>query len=614
MHIFGKTKAGAVALLIAGGLTLLAGTGILDRPDLAAADALYQQREASDGRIVLVGIDEQALEEYGPYQQWGRDILAETLEKLNRSDSVRPAVIAIDILYTGETGTEADTRLAEAAGRYGNVITAAKAEYDNSLIGNGAGDYVLGKSVVMKQPYAALENVTVQGHINVGVDRDGVLRHHLLEIVLPDGSRVPSMALEAARMYRESRGEEEISLPPVDGRGFWYLPFCGAPEDFEEISLSRVLSGEVPAESFSGKIVFIGPYAAGLQDSYITAADHTQQMYGVEYQANAVQALLWGRYKKEAGNGLQLALLFLILLAAMAGFWQRPVKSSTLLWAVLCGGWIPACRWLYGRGYVFHVLWVPVGVTVLYVGSLAANYIRAALDRRRVTGTFERYVAPEIVGELLKEGSDKLALGGKLATIAVLFVDVRGFTSLSELLPPEEVVQILNRYLTLFSDCILRNGGTLDKFVGDQAMAFWGEPLHQEDYVIKAVRAAVEMVEGGRSISEELKEHYGRPVSFGIGIHLGEAVVGNIGSHRRMDYTAVGDTVNTAARLEANAPGGSIYISRAVADALAGRIEADSLGDTVKLKGKKEGFEVLELKRILGGVAGQENNRNVTKS
>lgn len=600
MRISGKIKTAAMALLIAGGLTFPAGMGILDRPDLAAADALYQQREASDGKIVLVGIDGQALEEYGPYHQLGRDILAETLEKLNRSDSVRPAVIAIDILYTGETGTEADIRLAGAAGRYGNVITAAEAKYDNPLIEDGAGDYTLGQSVTLNEPYAALGNVTARGHITASPDReDGVLRHHLLEITLTDGSRVPSMALKAAQMYRESRGEEAVSLPPVDGRGRWYLPFCGVPGDFEEISLSRVLSGEIPAEYFSGKIVMVGPYAAGLQDSYITAADHTRQMYGMEYQANAVQALLWGRYKKEAGDGLQLAVLFAILLAAMAGFWQRPVKSATLLWAVLGGGWVLACRWLYGQGVVLHVLWAPVGVTVLYAGSLAANYIRAALDRRRVTGTFERYVAPEIVGELLKEGTDGLALGGKLSTIAVLFVDVRGFTSLSELLPPEEVVRILNRYLTLFSDCILRNGGTLDKFVGDQAMAFWGEPLHQEDYVMKAARTAVEMVEGGRGISEEIKEYYGRPVSFGIGIHLGEAVVGNIGSRRRMDYTAIGDTVNTAARLEANAPGGTIYISRAVADALAGRIQADSLGDTVKLKGKKEGFEVLKLNRIL---------------
>ncbi len=181
----------------------------------------------------------------------------------------------------------------------------------------------------------------------------------------------------------------------------------------------------------------------------------------------------------------------------------------------------------------------------------------------------------------------------------MLFVDVRGFTTMSEMLSPPQVVEILNRYLTLIADCILKNGGTLDKFVGDAAMAFWGAPLPQEDYVMRAVQAAADMVNGSKALSEELMAQFGRTVSFGIGVHVGEAVVGNIGSPQRMDYTAIGDTVNTSARLEANAPGGTIYISRAVADALEGRIRTTSLGDTIKLKGKKDGFEILTLDEIL---------------
>ena len=182
----------------------------------------------------------------------------------------------------------------------------------------------------------------------------------------------------------------------------------------------------------------------------------------------------------------------------------------------------------------------------------AMNYIHSALEKRRVTAIFKRYVAPEIVNEILKEGSDALELGGKLTNIAVLFVDVRGFTTMSERLQSKQVAEILNRYLTLIVDCILRNGGTLDKFVGDQAMAFWGAPLRHDDDALKAmqaVRTAMDMVEGARGICAELKEKYGRTVSFGIGVHLGEAVVGNIGSPQRMDYTAIGDTVNTAARV-----------------------------------------------------------------
>lgn len=211
--------------------------------------------------------------------------------------------------------------------------------------------------------------------------------------------------------------------------------------------------------------------------------------------------------------------------------------------------------------------------------------------------TFKRYVAPEIVDEIIRQGTDSLELGGHLCEIAVLFVDIRGFTSMSEVLKPTQVVEILNSYLTLTASCIMKHGGTLDKFIGDAAMAFWGAPLPQEDFVMNAARAAVDMAEGARALSEDLKERFGRTVSFGIGIHVGPAVVGNIGAEARMDYTAIGDTVNTASRLESNAPGGTIYISRAVAEALGGRIRTSFIGE-LKLKGKAEGFEVYNLEGL----------------
>ena len=131
-------------------------------------------------------------------------------------------------------------------------------------------------------------------------------------------------------------------------------------------------------------------------------------------------------------------------------------------------------------------------------------------------------------------------------------------------------------------------------------MAFWNAPLAQEDYVMQACRAAMAMAEGAKPLAEQLERQYGHTVSFGIGVHVGPAVIGNIGAPMRMDYTAIGDTVNTAARLEANAPGGTIYISRAVADRLEGRLRVTSLGDSIKLKGKAEGFEVLIMEEILG--------------
>ena len=223
-----------------------------------------------------------------------------------------------------------------------------------------------------------------------------------------------------------------------------------------------------------------------------------------------------------------------------------------------------------------------------------------------MTETFQRYVDPVIMNELLKGDSKTLNLGGELKNIAVLFVDIRGFTTMSEALPPTTVVEILNRYLTLTTECIRKHHGTLDKFVGDCTMAFWNAPLEQENPVLLACLAAEDMIRGSKKLGDELLARYGREISFGVGIHWGSAVVGNIGTPFRMDYTAIGDTVNTAARLEANARGGTILISRAVADILGSRADVTSLGNSIKLKGKAPDFEIL----ILNSLKGLEEDKN----
>ena len=243
---------------------------------------------------MLVQIDERALEELGPYSQWSRDVLAEVIEILNQSEEIRPAVIGLDVLCSGETQPQADERLAQAAGRYNNVVTASAAEFGTAVEQRADGEYTLRPNTVLsyEEPYAALRDVSAQGHINAMLDVDGILRHHLLQIQAPGVGEVPSMALLAAQKYRESCGQEPVVPPPVDARGFWYLPYCGTPGDFDSsISVAAVINGEIPPEYFSGKIVLIGPYAAGLQDSYMTSIDHARPMYGVEYQANAIQAL-----------------------------------------------------------------------------------------------------------------------------------------------------------------------------------------------------------------------------------------------------------------------------------------------------------------------------------
>lgn len=205
-----------LAALAAVFMTLLAASGLLNTLDWTAADAWYQTRSAPEEDIVLVGIDQRAVEEIGPYQEWGRDIIAMAIEALNESEDCRPAAIAVDVLYVGETDEGADQWLAEAAGAYGNVVTASAAQFADTFQEGADGIFRRQRFLVqtLDEPFPALREVTTQGHINAMLDTDGILRHHLLYVDLPDGRRLPSMALAAAELYRDYHGLGPVELPP----------------------------------------------------------------------------------------------------------------------------------------------------------------------------------------------------------------------------------------------------------------------------------------------------------------------------------------------------------------------------------------------------------------
>ncbi len=604
----------AASLLVT---VLIAAGGVLDRIDSWVGDKLYQQPVALDGEIIVIGIDERALEEIGQYNTWDRSIMAMALEKLAADPEKRPAVVAIDTLYSGESDDEADRRLVDAAKELGNVVTASFATFGTKT------DFIDGKfifndSAVISydEPFGALKEASTVGHINAMYDSDGILRHAML-YVEPEIStaadvsdfntlqgngykQIYSMPYITATLYAKYHNIE-IKRPPVSSQGRFYVAYSAMPGGYNDgYSLADLLNGEITPDEFAGKAVFIGPYTVGFQDAFFTPISRSKQMYGVEYQANVVQQILDGNYKKEVRAFPQAIVLFAICAIAFFFFQKTKIKISTPIAVVIIGPSVGAAYLLYNvkigeTGHVIHPLWVPVGVLILYIASIVIHYVRSAMEKQRVSRTFERYVAPEIVREILKEGTENLSLGGKTCDIAVLFVDVRGFTTMSERLNPEQVVFILNKYLTMASECVEKNKGTLDKFVGDAMMAFWGAPLPQGDAVYNAVKTAMDIVEGAARVSDELKAEIGEELRVGVGVNYGPAVVGNMGAERHMDYTAIGDTVNTAARLEANAPGGKVYISRAVVDALGDRIETVSLGATIKLKGKADGFEVLEV-------------------
>lgn len=580
--------AGALAVTVIFGFA-----GILDKLDGMAQDALYQQPSALSGEIIMICIDDKALDRFGPYNTWDRNIMASALEKLAADPAHLPAVVAIDTIYTGHTTPEADKRLAEAASKL-DVVTASFAQIGTQIVEDENGNLYYDRGAVSgySLPYEELRDVTTQGHVNAVCDTDGILRHALLSIDV-DGGKIYSMAYTTAKKYADRMGIS-ITEPQTRG-GYYYVSYSALPEGFYDgYSLADLVDGNMPADAYEGKTVLIGPYAVGLQDEYFTAIDHSRHMYGMEYQANVIQMILDGNYKSELPDLPQRLVLFVVCFICFYAFQKTSFRVSSGVMAGVVAAALAVTYAMYSAGIVMHPLWIPVGVFVLYLVSIVIRYLISALEKQRVTRTFERYVAPEIVAEILKEGTENLSLGGKLCDIAVLFVDIRGFTTMSERLDPEKVVYILNRYLTMTSGCVEKHRGTLDKFVGDAMMAFWGAPIPQEDAVLNAVRTAADIVKGARVVSLELKDEIGEELRVGVGVHYGPAVVGNMGAERHMDYTAIGDTVNTAARLEANAPSGTVYISRSVADALGDRIVYESLGNTVHLKGKSD-FEVLKL-------------------
>ena len=371
--------------------------GGLHRLDRWVQDWLFQQRGSASSEIVIIGIDEETLAELGPYGPNYRTFMAYALEKLASDPEHRPAVVAIDVLYEGATGSDPDAQLAAAAEKLGNVVTASMAEFGSVVTWeNGRAVSLNGSAVVnYVEPYPALRDVTVQGHINAMPDKDGILRHALLYVKTPDNGQVYSMASQIARLYCEKKGQA-FSLPTVNAAGHYYVPFTGKPGDyFDGYSLYKLLMGQIPSGTWAGKAVLIGPYATSLQDSYFTAADKAIPMYGVEYQANVIQSLLDRNLKTEVDDPVQLLLVGMLCLAASFVFFRGKTRTAAIVCASLFAVGFLLPWLLYLAGFVVHVLWLPVAAVLLYLASVIAHYIQASRERRALALEKER-IATEL--------------------------------------------------------------------------------------------------------------------------------------------------------------------------------------------------------------------------
>lgn len=566
-------------------------TGVLGTLDKSAEDMLYHHAGNVDANIKIIKIDDRTMNQMGEFSTWNRDVYAELVERICVSEDIRPAVIGFDILFSSEKDAESDARFAAACDKYDNVVTGFSYVFTKEVTSDANGNLVVnGMSVSEKVvPYQALREVTGQGFVNSLTDEDdNIIRSTFLYFDEEDGTRTRSFSSAIYEKYMEASGK--VAVYPTDGNGMSFR-YTGESGDYENVSLIDVINGTVPAEAFDGCIVLVGAYAAGMLDSYFVPVDPSRQMYGVEIHANAIQALMEGKALSTwpaLANGILAAVVAFILAVVCDRLSVAKVVIVCLSTAVLK---LAAGAVLFNMGYSTNVLIIPAMSVLIGIYYIAVHYYKANAAKRSIERAFNKYVAPQVVDEIAKDGTYELRLGGENRDVAVLFVDIRGFTPLSESLEPEQVVDILNGYLELTTESIFRHGGTLDKFVGDATMAVFNAPFDTEDYVYRAILTAWDIVQGGNRIEKEYLERYGKHVGFGVGVNCGPAVVGNIGCDFRMDYTAIGDTVNTAARLEGNAPRGTIYISEYVYECVKDRVEVEEVGE-IPLKGKSKGVFV----------------------
>ena len=508
---------------------------VLDTPLFDLASTLAPPAPASD--VVIVAIDEPSFAEIGRQWPWPRDLHARLVEAVRRAGA---KAIALDLIFAEPSGPEADAALAGAMGP--DVVLAA----DRTTI-----DTAHARQEMLVEPLPELLAAGARaGVASVALDPDGVMRH------APPGEDSFGAALAAA----SDAGKLQ--------RHAGLLRFRGGARTYKTVSYYQALdpAAFLPPGALKDKIVLVGLSLQSAADASASAADafatpftalDRRLLAGVEAQATIFDALRSGDLVRRLPFWAQaLSVLAGALIGAgVAGVgavsWRRVAGAAGACAALVAAGFLAfsAGAWLSPAPASLALL--------LTVGSAAGlDYARERRARAEVARAFRQYLSPEIVERLARDPG-ALKLGGERRTLTILFCDVHGFTELSERLKtdPERLTSLINRLLGPLSDAVLNQGGTIDKYIGDCVMAFWNAPLETPDHAARAIAAAYGMLQAVERLNAELLAEAGvavAPLEFavGVGINTGDCVVGNLGSDRRFDYTAVGDAVNLASRLE----------------------------------------------------------------
>jgi adenylate cyclase len=579
-------------------------------------------------KVVIAAIDEQSIEKLGRWP-WDRTVLASLVDKLATANA---AVIAFDVILSEQERN--DPALAASIQQAGNVIlpivfdfSGKNAAVTDSTLQLSAFQQVLkqekfnrfapieARKVLL--PVPSLRSTAMSlAHINMFPDSDGTLRWETLAI-LYDSLLYPSIGLQAAAAYlgipadrlavsaTESVSVGKTSIP-TDHWGRTVINYYGPGMTFRHFSIIDIIDGKIPSDQLEDCVVLIGATAVGIYDLRVTP--FAAAMPGVEKHASVIASILDKRFITKTATPSNIAILwltgllcsFLVARSKLVG-----VVSVTIIAPILMTG---IGLLLFKQWGIWFNLAYPLNNVLFITAAITAyNYAVEERHARKIRAMFSSYVTQTIVNELIKN-PDMAKLGGEKREITVLFSDIKDFTSFSEHHTPEEVVGLLNEYLTAMTEVILQHDGTLDKFIGDAIVVFWNAPVKTVRHAELAVKCALAMQKRVCELQDKWQTE-GKPIlESGIGINTGEVVVGNIGAEgKKMEYTVIGDQVNLGSRVESQTrklevP---ILITDGTLQALAPAIEAGTMNGvmieglaSVIVKGRETPVELYSVNNL----------------
>lgn len=496
--------------------------------------------------IAIIAIDEKSIGELGRFP-WTRTEYARLIKVLAEAGA---KVVLFDAFFPEHENAKADKAFADAARKAGNVVLAEHIEFDTTF-------NITGHTRSIPELEGAVAGV---GHINFLPDYDGVNRRSMV-LIEEAGKLTPSLGLKAAMAalgvqeftpgnFYVAVGERHI---PVNDNYAMWINFTGQPGIYPRYSFVDVAKGRVSAALLKDKILFVGATALGVYDMRVTPFDGNTP--GVEVHATIADNIISGRFICQTGLESLFDISFIVLLGTVAYFLTTRLRLYSALPAtvLLAMAYVWLSYLLFLQGHWVSMIYPPISAMLALMVGGSFRFLILERSARQMRAMFSSYLSDKLVARLEKD-PDAARLGGDKKEVTVLFTDIKGFTSFSEGHTPEQVVSRLNEYLGAMVQVVDRFDGTVDKFIGDGVMVYWGAPLAQPDHAELAIRCIRAMRERMNELRVQWQQQGMEPFFIRGGIQSGEVIAGNVGcAGKKMEYTVIGDTVNQAARFESTA-------------------------------------------------------------